>query len=441
MTTRSTSWRTASVIELQKEGVLLVEDGNHGEYRPRTDEFCESGVAFIRAADMNGGNVQFRSASKINEIARRRVRKGIGAPGDVLLSHKGTVGKVALVRDDAPQFVCSPQTTLWRSLDSKQLDRRYLFAFLRSSGFHDQLASRAGETDMAPYVSLTSQRGLVVTLPPIETQRAIASVLGALDDKIDLNRRMCQTLEEMARALFKSWFVDFDPVRAKMEGRDPGLPKEIADLFPSRLVDSELGPIPEGWRVGRTSDIADVIYGAPFASSRFNDQKHGVPLVRIRDLGSQAPAVWTDEVHPKGYRLSSGDVVVGMDGEFRAHLWAGPDAWLNQRVCVFKPRGGYCRVFVRNAITAPLEFIERTETATTVIHLGKSDIDQFKFVVAPTSVHQRFSDLALPWYGRMVAARHEAATLTALRDTLLPKLISGEIRVPASLGSMQEITT
>jgi type I restriction enzyme S subunit len=182
-------WRTATVSELQRDGILLVEDGNHGEYRPRPDEFTSIGVAFIRAADMDAGRVLFESASKINETARRRITKGVGAPGDVLLSHKGTVGKVALVPEDAP-FVCSPQTTFWRTLKEEELDRKFLYAFLRSRGFHDQLATRAGETDMAPYVSLTSQRGLSVTLPPIGTQRTIAHILGTLDGKIELNRRM-----------------------------------------------------------------------------------------------------------------------------------------------------------------------------------------------------------------------------------------------------------
>ena len=218
MTNCDEPWRIAPVIELQREGVLLVEDGNHGEYRPRRDEFVDEGIAFIRAADMGGGRVLFESAARINDVARKRITKGVGSPGDVLLSHKGTVGKVALVQDDAPPFVCSPQTTLWRSLNPNQLDRCYLYAFLRSSCFHQQLASRAGETDMAPYVSLTAQRALLVTLPPIETQHAIAGVLGSLDDKIEQNGRTAGVLEQLARAIFRAWFVDFEPVKAKAAG-------------------------------------------------------------------------------------------------------------------------------------------------------------------------------------------------------------------------------
>lgn len=119
-----------TVMELQSQGVLLVEDGNHGENRPRSDEFRAEGTAFIRAADMQSGRVLFGSASRINGTALARIRKGFGRPGDVLFSHKGTVGKLALVPDDAPPFVCSPQTTFWRVLDEDVLDRRYLYFWM-----------------------------------------------------------------------------------------------------------------------------------------------------------------------------------------------------------------------------------------------------------------------------------------------------------------------
>ena len=158
-------WNEMSVAELQAAGALLVEDGNHGENRPRPDEFSTEGIQFIRAADMDDGRVLFESAQRINEIARQRVRKGIGAGGDVLLSHKGTVGKVACVPLDAPPFVCSPQTTFWRVRDLKKLDRRYIYFFLLSRAFREQLDSRKGETDMADYVSLRSTANAEGHLP------------------------------------------------------------------------------------------------------------------------------------------------------------------------------------------------------------------------------------------------------------------------------------
>lgn len=423
-------WSEQSVAELQAAGVLLVEDGNHGENRPRPDEFSTEGVQFIRAADMDSGRVLFESAQRINEVARQRVRKGIGAGGDVLLSHKGTVGKIAYVPSDAPPFVCSPQTTFWRVKDPNKLDRRYLYFYLLSRAFREQLDSRKGETDMADYVSLTTQRTLKVTVPPLAEQKAIAEVLGALDDKIELNRRMNATLEAMARALFQSWFVDFDPVRAKLDGRQPvGMDEATAALFPDSFEDSEAGHIPKGWHLGSIYEIANVIYGAPFASKLFNSDKLGKPLIRIRDLPDESPAVFTIEVHPKGYLLQPGDIAVGMDGEFRAYLWAGVESWLNQRVCVFAPKPGYSTAFVRNSIIAPLAHVEATETATTVIHLGKNDIDRFTAIIPDPSVTEVFKRQCQPWYDQIVANKQQSRILATLRDTLLPKLLSGSLKI------------
>ena len=173
------------------------------------------------------------------------------------------------MRNDTPRFVYSPQLCFWRSLDPEKLAPRFLYYWMTTREFSTQFKSVAGQTDMAEYVSLGDQRRMHITLPPFSEQRAIAHILGTLDDKIELNRRMNQTLEEMARALFKSWFVDFDPVRAKATLKHHATPPQggsdwsverarayldrmdpsIAALFPDSFVDSELGPIPEGWEV------------------------------------------------------------------------------------------------------------------------------------------------------------------------------------------------
>lgn len=193
-----TSW---IVRDLIAEGALRVEDGNHGEYRPRPAEFIDEGVAFIRAADMTSGVVNFLGAGKINQTARERIRKGIGAPGDVILSHKGTVGRVAVAPLDAPDFVCSPQTTFWRSLKPEIVDQSYLRYFLESDLFQKQLKMYGGQTDMAPYVSLSDQRTLSIVLPPVNSQRGIAATLGALDDKIESNRRVMELSSSLLDAL------------------------------------------------------------------------------------------------------------------------------------------------------------------------------------------------------------------------------------------------
>jgi type I restriction enzyme S subunit len=321
-----------------------------------------------------------------------------------------------------------PHNTSLYVKDFRGNDPRFTYYLLKSIDFSGYNSGSA-----QPSLNRNFVYPIVIETPCPEVQRTIARVLGAMDDKIELNRRMNRTLEELAEALFRSWFVDFDPVVAKAAGRAPfGLASTISALFPSGFTDSELGPIPHGWRVESIYTAATVIYGAPFVSAKFNTAGIGKPLIRIRDLPDDKGSVFTPEEHPKGSLVRAGDIVVGMDGEFRAYLWGGEESWLNQRLCQFRPKTGFSTPFVRLAITAPLADVEATELATTVIHLGKQDIDRFRFVCPPGEILTRFNAAAEPWYRQIVHNRAESRTLSALRDTLLPKLLSGELRVKDS---------
>ena len=254
-------------------------------------------------------------------------------------------------------------------------------------------------------------KNLELVLPDYETQVRVGKVLSAFDDKIELNTQINHNLEEQAKEIFKSWFVDFEPFQD------------------GKFVDSELGQIPARWQVADVYSIASVIYGAPFASKRFSAEKIGRPIVRIRDLATEAPQVYTDEIHPKGYIIKPGDIVVGMDGEFRAYLWGGEEAWLNQRVCVFQPKDNFSSAFVRLSIMPLLAAVEASEVATTVIHLGKNDIDKFKIILPDAETLRKYNAVAVPIYQQIVENKLESRRLAQLRDTLLPKLMSGEIDV------------
>lgn len=352
--------------------------------------------------------------------------RGHPKPGDILFVNKATPGRVCLVPD--PVDFCIAQDMVAVRADAGKVYPRYLFAVLRSGIVQERIGTMHVGT-LIPHFKKGDFDKLMIPVPERESQKFIGDSYYELSAKIDLNRRMNETLEAMARALFKSWFVDFEPVRAKAEGRDPGLPQPLADLFPDSFEDSDLGEIPSGWRVASIYEIADVVYGAPFASALFNTDGIGEPLIRIRDLPNESPGVWTPEMHSKGYKVHPGDIVVGMDGEFRAYLWGGAEAWLNQRVCVFVPKRNASSAFVRNSIVKPLAHIEATETATTVIHLGKGDIDRFAAVVPTDDVLVAFNTNSQPWYERIVAGKQQLRSLAALRDALLPKLISGELRV------------
>jgi type I restriction enzyme S subunit len=344
-------------------------------------------------------------------------------PGDILFVLKGAPGRCALVPD--PVDFCIAQDMVAVRADREKIDPKYLFAALRSPLTQDSI-DRMHVGTMIPHFKKGDFSRLLIPIPDRPMQEFIGSVHMALVEKMELNRRMNETLEAMARAIFKDWFVDFGPTRAKMEGRAPYLAPDIWSLFPDRL---DADGKPEGWKHHSIYRIADVIYGAPFASAHFNTAGVGEPLIRIRDLVDESPGVWTSEIHAKGYKVCKGDIVVGMDGEFRAYLWGGAEAWLNQRVCVFAPKHGFSAAFVLNSIVSPLAHIEETETATTVIHLGKGDIDRFTAIVPCEKLTEVFNGLAQPLYDRIVANKAESRTLAATRDLLLPKLMSGEIRV------------
>ena len=422
-------WRTATVAELQREGVLLVEDGNHGEYRPRPDEFVADGVAFIRAADMDGGRVLFDSASRINDRAVQRITKGIGAPGDVLLSHKGTVGKVALVLDDAPRFVCSPQTTFWRTLDPNTLDRGYLYAYLRSALFRQQLDAREAETDMAPYVSLTSQRGLTVELPPLSEQRRIGRVLGSLADKIELNRRMSQTLESMARALFKSWFVDFDPVRAKADARDPGLPDQLASQFPDSFHECEGTQVPAGWGLRTVEDDFCVTMGQSPPGETYNQEGNGLPFYQGRaDFGTRFPSRRVYCTAPT--RLARlGDTLVCVRAPVGDTNLASEDCAIGRGLASVRHRSGAGSYTLLTMRSLADSFAAFESEGTVFGSINKHGFGAMRVTSPPIPVVLAFEKLVSPLDAQMECAHLQAGLLAELRDSLMPSLMSGSMEL------------
>jgi type I restriction enzyme S subunit len=314
-----------------------------------------------------------------------------------------------------------PHNTVLYVTDFLGNDERFVFYFLKWLDL-----SRFNSGSAQESLNRNHIYPIPVATPPPREQVGIAKLLGALDDKIDLHRRMNETLEAMARAIFQDWFVTFGPSRAKQEGRPAYLAPDLWSLFPDRIDDDGK---PEGWTSVEVYHFSDVIYGAPFASSCFNTERRGLPLIRIRDLADHDPSIFTDEQHPNAKIIEPGDIVVGMDGEFRLHQWKGPRALLNQRVCHFRPKQGVPRAFIAYAMIEPLAFFERGKVGTTVIHLGKSDINTIRILDPGQAVLDAFGAVAEPLLSRAIANSTECRTLAATRDLLLPKLMSGELRV------------
>jgi type I restriction enzyme, S subunit len=407
------------------------EDITVGHVGPMADQYVDIGVPFLRSLNVEPFRINTTDLKQISREFHKRLKKSALKPDDIVIVRTGKPGSCALIPSWLGEANCSDVVVV---RTGPKVRPAYVSYVVNSTAAHHIDAHTVGAVQQ--HFNVASARQIRFRLPPIHEQDRILSVLGTLDDKIELNRRMNETLEAMARAIFKDWFIDFGPTRAKMEGRVPYLAPDIWSLFPDRQDDEGK---PEGWERRSIYEIADVIYGAPFASAQFNSEKQGEPLLRIRDLVNELPGVWTPEAHPKGYKVKPGDIVVGMDGEFRAYLWGGAEAWLNQRVCVFAPKRSFSSAFVRNSIIGPLADVEATEIATTVIHLGKNDIDRFSTLLPSKPIMMGFNDLVQPLYDRIVQNKVEARTLATTRDLLLPKLMSGEIRVMDAEKLVEEV--
>ena len=189
------------------------------------------------------------------------------------------------------------------------------------------------------------------------------------------------------------------------------------------------GRRPSDWKESDIYSIADIIYGAPFSSNLFNTYGEGLPIIRIRDLKEQAFVTYTTEKHPKGHLIQPGDIVVGMDGEFRPYLWGNTEAWLNQRVCIFCNKRPQGKAFVFFTIKPLLYQVEQKQVATTVIHIGKKDYDSFKFFLPDIDTLDQFDSITTPMINRIVTNCLENRRLVETRDALLPRLMSGELDV------------
>ena len=304
-------------------------------------------------------------------------------------------------------------TNLYKvEITDKSFPNDYIYWLLKTKRYINYIAGvKTGTT-----VSMVTKKNVedFTFIAPInpEERIEIASVMASLDDKIAVNRRICENLEAQAQALFKHWFIDFAPFKD------------------GKFVESELGMIPEGWRVGSPYEYLDFVYGAPYKSNLFNADKEGLPLIRIRDLKDCSPQFYTPEVLPKSECVNAGDILAGMDAEFAPYIWKGQQGLLNQRVCKIKPKNKEIgRLFCMLLVKPQLLFTQAVKTGTTVSHIGKSDIDRFKVILPPSSEVVKYSKLGEKILDEIVTVSAESSRLSTLRDTLLPKLMSGQIKL------------
>ncbi len=350
-------------------------------------------------------------------------------PGDIYASLKGAtkdgkmIGSAARVPPSVPTGRLTQDTVklVFRTPDPQ--DATYLYWVLRTPQYRDYCAGHA----MGSAVVALSRRDFLSypVPPPSAERRQVVVLLDAIEEKIELNRKMSETLEAMARALFKSWFVDFDPVRAKMEGRDPGLPKEIADLFPSRMVESELGEIPEGWGVAAIGE-----HMANFDSRR-------VPVSGAERAKRPGPYPYHGAAgvmdHVDEYLFDGIHLLVGEDGSVvqntgmavTQYVWG--KIWVNNHAHVLQGAGAVSTEQLY--LYFHFEPVAPYVTGAVQPKLSQGRMNVMPFVYGGDAVCRAFGRTVKPWFERLRAAADEVRTLSELRDALLPKLISGELRL------------
>ncbi|MDI1346118.1 MAG: restriction endonuclease subunit S [Pseudolabrys sp.] len=429
--------RTVSFQTLIDEGVLQIGDG----HRAKLEELGGSGLPFLRSEFVDDRHIAFDDAECFREELTPKLKTKLSRPGDTVITTKGnSTGRAAYVRQESRTFVYSPHLSFWRSLDDGKLHSGFLREWAHSPEFIDQLNGMKDSTDMAPYLSLTDQRRLRITVLEPNEQLAAARLLGTLDDKIELNRQMNRTLEELAAVTFRSWFVDFDPVVAKAAGRAPlGLAPKVAGLFSSTFTDSKLGPIPLGWQVGSIDELCKKIEsgGTPARNRPEFWSENEIPWFKTGEL-FDCPLISSEEtISQAGLRDSA--CKLWKPGTVLFALYASPtlgrlgvlevDGTANQACAALVPKDNVGIQFVFFTLQNAREDLQRVSAGAAQQNINQKILRSHATLVPPTTITQAFENITAPLYRQRVHNTRESRTLATLRDALLPKLLSGEMRV------------
>jgi type I restriction enzyme, S subunit len=425
-------WREVALGEL-----VEIFDGPHAT-PPKTQD----GPVFLGISNLAKGRLDLSNTEHLSEEHYEQwTRRVVPQPGDVVFSYETRLGEAAFIPRGL-RCCLGRRMGLLRSRPGK-IDKRFLLYAYLGAQFQETLRSRTIHGSTVDRIPLIDMAEFPIWVPDDpDEQRAIARILGALDDKIELNRRMNETLEAMARALFKSWFVDFDPVRTKAEGRDPGLPKPIADLFPARLVASELGEIPEGWRVKSLDELARFVNGLALQKYPSSDGKW-LPVIKIAQLRSRG-ANGADRASASldpDFIVQDGDILFSWSGSLECVRWAGGPGALNQHLFKVIP-AGYPRWLCYLGIHLHLEDFRHIAAgkATTMGHIQRHHLSDAKLTVPPSPMMSAAGEIMEPIVESLWRREVQSRTLAAIRDAPLPELISGELRVKEGERLVPEVT-
>ena len=433
-------WVTTTLgdIALGRDGAV---DGPFGSNLPASC-YQDVGIPVVRGSNLSVGLGEFKddgfvyvSDSTFDKLSRSECKVG-----DIVFTKKGTLGQTGLITSEHKfdRYLLSSNQMRLR-VDPTKAISEYVYFCVSSKKTILKLIKDSESTGV-PKINLAYLKSIQIELPSIEIQKEIIGHLGALNSKITLNNQINQTLEQMAQTLFKSWFVDFDPVKAKMNGEQPKgmdapfLSKKVASLFPEKLVESELGLIPEGWDVGTLSDVAK------YCSARTKTDAITLEnYISTENMLAEKKGVTAASKLPTAKTVAaykSGDILVSNIRPYFKKIWlAEGSGGRSNDVLGFESVSANTESYLMNVLYQDtfFEYMTRTSKGAKMPRGDKTAIMNWEMAVPPVELREAFSAIVDKFYQLIPQNRAQNATLESLRDTLLPKLLSGELSLTDSL--------
>ena len=432
-------------VEVRLGDLAIVKSG----FAFKSKDFGDHDYAVVKIANIKPPRVDLDSCQKITSdcLARNNRAKNFELKkGDILIAMTGaTAGKIGRVPETTSRVFLNQRVGKVFLRNPESASYEYIYYFL-SQKYVSNLILQQSDGSAQGNISGQQIEQIKLPLPPLKNQKAIAHILGTLDDKIELNQKMNQTLEEIAKAIFKSWFVDFDPVRAKAEGRPTGLPPEISDLFPDELVNSEIGEIPKGWEVAEISAYGRVICGKTPSTKDPENFDGEFPFITIPDMRGNLLSIHTERslsekgaASLKGKMLPAGSICVSCIATPGLVSVTTSDSFSNQQINSIVPRNEVDREYLLFSMMTLGDLISSAGSGGSVFaNLSTGRFKGLPILKPCKASRNAFSTIVCPMLQRVEISQKEISTLSELRDTLLPKLISGELRIPDAEKFLKE---
>lgn len=395
-----------SVGELMKAGQAFLQTGPFGT-QLAASEYVDEGIPVINVRNVGFGDVRDDDLEFVTEAKAEQLHHHRLCPDDIVFGRKGAVERHGLITEAQRGWVQGSDCLRLR-LKSDRVDVRYLSYYLRTKAHGDWMHALCSFGATMASLNQDIVARITFPAPAVEVQRRIAAILSAYDDLIANNQRRISLLEGMAEEIYREWFVRM--------------------RFPGHATTPIHNRVPAGWTTKKLSEVASITYGFPFAGERFNDQGVGKPIIRIRDVPRGSSVDFTEEIGPDKCIVRSGDFLIGMDGEFHMNHWVGGEAWLVQRVCRIIPNEDKLRAYLPLALRAPVKHFEQTIVGATVGHLGAKHLNAID-VLLPPSCADDVLDALNNILEQKLALAKKSLLLAGTRDALLPRLISGKLKV------------